>query len=52
MSTRLTTDGIKIIQLSSNYKPFGPQYGASGSEKFKYAGELEDSPTKLYSRYS
>ncbi len=44
-STRLTTDGSKAIQFSSNYKPFGPQHGASGSEKVKYVGKWQDSPT-------
>ena len=47
-STRLTTNGAKVVQFSTNYRPFGPQYSASGSAKVKYAGKREDSPTKLY----
>ncbi len=31
-STRLTTDGAKLIQFSSNYKPFGPQHNAPDLE--------------------
>jgi RHS repeat-associated protein len=47
-STRKTINHIQFEQFSSNYKPFGPQYGATGSEKVKYTGKWEDSPTKLY----
>ena len=37
-----------MTQISSNYRPFGPQYDASGTETVKYTGKREDSPTKLY----
>jgi RHS repeat-associated protein len=47
-SVRKTINHIQLEQFSSNYKPFGPLHGASGSEKVKYTGKWEDSPTKLY----
>jgi RHS repeat-associated protein len=31
-----------------NYKPFGTPNGASGTEKVKFAGEIQDSSTGLY----
>jgi RHS repeat-associated protein len=47
-STRLTTTPAAGNNFSSNYKPFGPQYGASGVEVFKYTGQLHDTVTGLY----
>jgi RHS repeat-associated protein len=47
-STRLVTTSSATDDFSSNYKPFGPQYGASGVEVFKYVGQLHDTVTGLY----
>ncbi|MBI2184784.1 MAG: RHS repeat-associated core domain-containing protein [Thaumarchaeota archaeon] len=47
-STRLTTSASKLQLFASNYKPFGPVYNQSGTEKVKYTGKWEDSATKLY----
>ncbi|MBI2183589.1 MAG: RHS repeat-associated core domain-containing protein [Thaumarchaeota archaeon] len=47
-STRLTTSASKLQLFASNYKPFGPQHNANSTEKIKYTGKWEDSPTKLY----
>ncbi len=53
-STRLVTTGSTTI-FSTNYQPFGPQYGASGTDPtYKYTAKPQDSSTGLYyyaSRY-
>ena len=46
-STRLVTSGSSQV-FSSDYMPYGIQYGATGSEEFMYAGMLYDAVTGLY----
>jgi RHS repeat-associated protein len=46
-STRLKTDASGNAIYESNYEPYGPEYGESGSEEFRYTGKQED-PTGLY----
>jgi RHS repeat-associated protein len=47
-STRLVTTG-STTSYSSNYQPFGPQYGASGSDPtYKYTDKQQDPATSLY----
>jgi RHS repeat-associated protein len=46
-STRLVTSGGSPV-FSSDYVPYGVQYGATGTEEFMYAGMLYDSVTGLY----
>ncbi|UCD45064.1 MAG: RHS repeat-associated core domain-containing protein [Candidatus Bathyarchaeota archaeon] len=46
-STRLRTDGGGSSVFSRDYEPFGPDYGGSGSEEYKYTGKRED-PSGLY----
>ncbi len=46
-STRLKTDASGNVIYGSNYEPYGPEYGESGSEEFRYTGKQED-PTGLY----
>jgi YD repeat-containing protein len=49
-STRLvaTLGGAFTIVFSSNYQPYGQNYGQSGSEVFMYTGGPYDSVTGLY----
>jgi RHS repeat-associated protein len=46
-STRLVTSGSSPV-FSSDYVPYGVQYGATGSQEFMYAGMLYDAATGLY----
>lgn len=46
-STRLKTNSTGDIIYSSNYEPFGPSSGESGSEDYRYTGKPED-PTGFY----
>jgi RHS repeat-associated protein len=46
-STRLVTSGSTSV-FSSNYVPYGVQYGGTGSQEFMYTGMLYDSVTGLY----
>jgi len=47
-STRLITLGA-TTDFSSNYQPFGSQYGASGTDPvYKYTGQQHDTATGLY----
>jgi len=47
-STRVVTTG-STTSFSTNYQPFGPQYGASGTDpNYKYTGKPQDLPTGLY----
>src|SRR5207247_361988 len=47
-STRLVTTG-STTSFSSNYQPFGPQYGVSGTDPtYKYTAKPQDSATGLY----
>ncbi|MFH2112437.1 MAG: RHS repeat-associated core domain-containing protein [Candidatus Bathyarchaeota archaeon] len=46
-STRLKTNSTGGVIYESNYEPYGPEYGESGSEEFRYTGKQED-PTGLY----
>jgi RHS repeat-associated protein len=47
-NTRFVTSS-KRINFSSNYEPFGPQYGASYTDQvYKYTGKPQDSVTGLY----
>ena len=41
-STRLKTDGNGDSIYDTNYVPFGPAHGESGSEEFKYTGKREN----------
>jgi len=47
-STRLVATGTVTITFSSNYLPYGPNYGVSGKEVFMYTGKPDDSATGLY----
>jgi len=46
-STRLKTGTDGDESYSSNNEPFGPGYGDSGGEEFRYTGKREDT-TGLY----
>lgn len=46
-STKLKTNCTGGVVYGSNYEPFGPGFGESGSEDFRYTGKMED-PTGLY----
>ena len=46
-STRLQTNSTGDMVYSSNYEPFGPEYGESGEETYRYTGKPEDN-TGLY----
>lgn len=47
-STRLETTSTVTIKFSSDYVPYGSDYGVSGKEVFMYTGKLYDSATGLY----
>ncbi len=47
-SVRLESTSTGGSYFSSNYEPYGPQYGVSGSDTFRYADEPFDSSTGLY----
>ncbi|HEV2226816.1 MAG TPA: RHS repeat-associated core domain-containing protein [Nitrososphaerales archaeon] len=47
-STRLVATSAVIIKFSSNYVPYGNNYGISGKEVFMYTGKPYDSATGLY----
>jgi len=47
-STRVVYKGTVKVYSVTTYKPFGIAYGASGTEKFTYAGEIQDSPSGLF----
>lgn len=47
-STRVEVDSSGRTVFSSNYEPFGMQYGSSGVESFMYTGKYYDSSTGLY----
>ena len=47
-STRLVYKGSVKVYSVTTYKPFGIAYGASGTEKFTFAGEMMDSPSGLF----
>ncbi len=46
-STRLKTNSTGGVVYESNYEPYGPGCGESGSEEYRYTGKQED-PTGLY----
>lgn len=46
-STRLKTNSTVGVVCESNYEPYGPGSGESGSEDYRYTGKHED-PTGLY----
>lgn len=46
-STRLKTNALGNIVYNSNYKPYDPEYGESGSETFRYTDKHEET-TRLY----
>jgi RHS repeat-associated protein len=46
-STRLKTNSTGGVIYESNYEPYGPEHGESGSEEFRYTGNQEDM-TGLY----
>ncbi|HUW42891.1 MAG TPA: hypothetical protein VMW02_01500, partial [Thermoplasmata archaeon] len=47
-STRLVYKASTKVFSVTTYKPFGIAYGASGAEKFTFAGEMMDSPSGLF----
>ncbi len=47
-STRLTMTSTVTVSFSTNYIPYGPNYGTTGSEVFQYTGKPFDSPTGFY----
>jgi RHS repeat-associated protein len=47
-STRVKTDSSGASIFSDNYKPYGVDYGQSGSEEFKYTGKPVDSSGLYY----
>jgi len=47
-STRLVYKGTVKVYSVTTYKPFGIAFGASGTEKFTFAGEMQDSPSGLF----
>ncbi len=47
-STRLVSTATVTTQFSTNYKPYGPLYGSTGSETFKFTGKPLDSATAPY----
>jgi RHS repeat-associated protein len=47
-STRLLSTSTSGTQFSSNYIPYGQNYGSAGTEVFQYTGEPEDSVTGYY----
>jgi RHS repeat-associated protein len=47
-STRLVTGSGSSPAFSSDYLPYGVQYGSSGTEEFMYTGQLYDAATGLY----
>jgi len=47
-STRLKTNATGDVVYESNYKPFGPSHGESGSEEYKYTGKHEDTSGLYY----
>ncbi|MHB8702455.1 MAG: RHS repeat-associated core domain-containing protein [Nitrososphaerales archaeon] len=47
-STRLVTNSLGSTIFSSDYLPFGLNYGLSGSESFMYTGKQFDPSTGLY----
>ncbi|HEV2225437.1 MAG TPA: RHS repeat-associated core domain-containing protein, partial [Nitrososphaerales archaeon] len=47
-STRLVATSSVTIKFSSNYLPYGNNYGISGKEVFMYTGKPYDSVTGLY----
>ncbi len=50
-STRLVMTSLTppTVSFSSDYQPYGPNYGAVGSQGFMYTGQPYDSATGLYS---
>ena len=46
-STRLKTDSTGVLIYESNYEPYGPGSGESGSEEYRYTGKHMD-PKGLY----
>ncbi len=47
-STRLVSTATVTTQSSTNYEPYGPLYGSTGSETFKFTGKLQVSSTGVY----
>jgi RHS repeat-associated protein len=47
-NTRLETTSTVTVKFSSNYVPYGKNYGMSGKEVFMYTGKPYDSATGLY----
>jgi RHS repeat-associated protein len=50
-STRYVTTSSGSTVFSSNYRPFGSQYGSSGTENFMYTGKYFDSSTPAIQRF-
>lgn len=51
-STRFVYNGTTQTYAVQTYKPFGIPYGESGSDKVKFAGEMQDASTGLYYLYT
>lgn len=47
-STRLKTDSSGTEVYDSNYEPFGPGYGETGNEDYRYTGKQEDQSGLYY----
>lgn len=47
-STRVVATASVSIKFSSNYVPYGNNYGVTGKEAFMYTGKIDDSATGLY----
>jgi RHS repeat-associated protein len=47
-NTRLETTSTVTVKFSSNYVPYGKNYGMSGKEVLMYTGKMYDSATGLY----
>ena len=47
-NTRLETTSTVSVKFSSNYVPYGKNYGVTGKEVFMYTGKPYDSATGLY----
>jgi len=47
-SVRVTTDSTGWPVFQSGYEPFGEPYGASGSSRFTYTGQVQDSSSGLF----
>ncbi len=47
-SVRLVTSSSESTLFSSDYRPYGPTYGASGTAAFEYTTKPTEESTGLY----